>query len=220
VGSFRTGMREMSEPTLRRYTNLAATLHVLQNKCLTLLSPETWDDRNDAFFMSEYKRKTGAQSVLALCFAEAPETYHHWHVFSHGSDGVCLEFKKAKLEAQLTHGDGIEFRAVTYKTIKDAKSEGISTADLPFVKRYGYQDEKEFRALYVDRDEAKEFERVPISLSCIDRVTLSPWMAEALVDAVRDTMRGLEGCSNLKVYRSTLIGNDKWMRLANPKLKQ
>ena len=45
----------MTEHTLRRYTNLASALHILQNRCLTLLSPETWDDRNDAYFMSEYK---------------------------------------------------------------------------------------------------------------------------------------------------------------------
>jgi hypothetical protein len=210
----------MSKATLRRYTNLAATLHLLQNKCLTLLNPDTWDDRNDAFFMSEYERQKGAQKVLALCFAEAPETYHHWRVFSHGSDGVCLEFDKAKLEAHLKSIDGVEFRAVEYKTIKDAKLEGIATDDLPFVKRHGYRDEKEFRAVYTDLQVARDFVLVPISLDCIDRVTLSPWMAEALAEAVKTTIRGLEDCATLKVYRTTLIENDKWMRLANPKSRQ
>ena len=57
----------MSKITLRRYTNLAATLHLLQRKCLTLLSPSTWDDRNDAFFMTEFQRQKNARSVLALC---------------------------------------------------------------------------------------------------------------------------------------------------------
>lgn len=103
--------QEMSDPILRRYTNLAATLHVLQNSCLTLLNPGTWEDRNDAFFMSEFKRR-GAQSVLALCFAEVAETYHHWRVFSHGSDGVCLEFNRPKLESFLTSSRHIKFGRV------------------------------------------------------------------------------------------------------------
>jgi hypothetical protein len=169
--------------------------------------------------MSEYQRQKGAKSVLALCFAEVPETYHHWHVFSHGSDGACLEFKKAKLEAHLRKHGAIEFRTVDYRTLKDAKAQGIDLEDLPFVKRYGFEDENEFRAIHVDMNEAKEFERISISLDCIDRITLSPWTSEALVETVRKTMRGLDGCAGLKVYKTTLIENDKWMRLANPALK-
>jgi len=87
----------MTAVTLRRYTNLAATVHLLRNRCLTLLNPESWDDRNDAYFLAQYKERTNASSVLALCFAEASETYHHWRVFSSGGDGVCIEFDRPKL---------------------------------------------------------------------------------------------------------------------------
>ena len=84
----------MSVKAFRRYTNLAAVVHLLQAKAITLLNPATWDDTNDAYFMAEYKRLKQAKTVLALCFAETAETYHHWRVFSHGADGVCLEFNK------------------------------------------------------------------------------------------------------------------------------
>lgn len=154
----------MSEATIRRYTNLAATLRVLRNKCLTLLSPATWDDRNDAFFLSEYKRQTGAQSVLALCFAEAAETYHHWRVFSHGSDGACIEFEKPKLEEALGRDARITLRSVTYKTIPDALAEGVDAEELPFVKRYAYRDEIEFRAILVDTKEDRKLCTCPYLL--------------------------------------------------------
>jgi hypothetical protein len=88
----------MGKITLRRYTNLAATIHILKSRHISLLSPAFWDDRNDAFFMRRYKERKSAKSVLALCFAEASETYHHWRVFSHGSDGTCIEFDKGHLE--------------------------------------------------------------------------------------------------------------------------
>jgi hypothetical protein len=60
---------EMAE-RLHRYTNLTATIHMLRSRSITLLNPATWDDRNDAYFMAEYKRKVDAKTVLALCFAE------------------------------------------------------------------------------------------------------------------------------------------------------
>jgi hypothetical protein len=71
----------MGEKTFRRYTNLTATIHILKSRTISLLSPELWDDRNDAYFMSRYKELKSAKSVLALCFAETSETYHHWRVF-------------------------------------------------------------------------------------------------------------------------------------------
>jgi hypothetical protein len=164
----------MGNITLRRYTNLAATLYLLRNKRITLLSPSTWDDRNDAFFMSEFKKQKEALSVLALCFAEASETYHHWRVFSHGSDGVCLEFDSASLLAAFRGDPLIQSRNVSYRKIDDAINAGIPTDDLPFCKRLPYEDEREFRIVYVDMKKEYQFKDVPISLDCIKRMMLSP----------------------------------------------
>lgn len=209
----------MREITLRRYTNLAATLHLLRNRCLTLLSPSTWDDRNDAFFMSEYKKQKQALSVLALCFAEAKETYHHWRVFSHGTDGVCVEFDKNALLEAIRGQPHIQARKVSYMMIETAKDSGIAMVDLPFIKRLPYEGESEFRVIYVD--EAAEYRSmpIPISLQSISRVTLSPWMPQPLADAVKQTLKQIKGCKNLRIYRSTLIENERWMKIANPILK-
>jgi hypothetical protein len=94
----------MRGPSFYRYTNLAATLHMLRTRNITLLNPATWDDTNDSYFMSEYKRLKNAKSVLALCFAESEESYHHWRIFSAGGDGVRIEFDKTALLAALTKG--------------------------------------------------------------------------------------------------------------------
>ncbi|WP_312796224.1 hypothetical protein [Tianweitania sp.] len=88
----------MTERTMRRYTNLASVLHILDNRCLTLLSQETWDDRNDTFFMSEYRQLKGVKTVLAICTADRDETYH-WQVFLRGADDVCIEFDRERLLA-------------------------------------------------------------------------------------------------------------------------
>lgn len=57
--------RSPPPPAFRRYTNLAAAIHLLQSRKITLLNPARWDDANDAYFMGEYKRLAGAETVLA-----------------------------------------------------------------------------------------------------------------------------------------------------------
>jgi hypothetical protein len=69
----------------------------LKEKKITLLDPRSWDDSNDSYYLKLYQEKKGLQSVLALCFTRASETYHHWRIFADGSSGVCISFRRDKL---------------------------------------------------------------------------------------------------------------------------
>lgn len=69
---------------LCRYTQLPALFYMLSAKKLTLLDPNPWDDKNDSYFLEQYKSKRDLKTVLPLCFSMAPETYHHWSVFAEG----------------------------------------------------------------------------------------------------------------------------------------
>lgn len=202
---------------LRRYTSLPGAIHVLRNKCLTLLNPEYWDDRNDAFFVARFKEVTKAKSVLALCFAQQRETYHHWRIFA-GNDGVCIEFNKSKLLTALVRDPTIRHREVSYMQVSEIGGARIASKDLPFLKRYPYEDEREFRLLHVSADKETEFHSVSIPLSCILRITLSPWMARPLAATVKDMLKQIKGCAEKEIYQSTLIENDKWKKAANPQL--
>jgi hypothetical protein len=147
VHAFNFGLRKdsMSRTALRRYTQLAPLIHLLQQKCLTLLSPRTWNDKNDSYFLEVYRQRLNLGSVLALCFAESVETYHHWHVFAGQSSGVCLEFDKEVLIQSVCQTVGIRCDSVKYPEIKTLRHAHPSTQDLPFVKRYPFKDEREFR---------------------------------------------------------------------------
>lgn len=198
----------MTERTFRRYTNLASALHILHNGCLTLLSPDTWDDRNDSYFMSEYKQMRRLKSVLAICMADREETYHHWQVFSRGADGVCMEFDRQELLTAFDRAKGVTHRYVSYEQLTNANSmREVDLEILPFTKRWPYGDESEYRAVYISAKKEIQAYPVPISLSSIKRITLSPWLAEPLVDPVEKTLKSLPECSDLKIYRSTLIDN-------------
>lgn len=204
----------MSASTFRRYTNLASALHLLRNRCLTLLNPETWDDRNDAFFMSEYKRLKKIKTLLAICLADREETYHHWQVFSRGADGVCIEFDRDRILTTFRSSAGLIHQYVSYKLISKANSMSeVDLENLPFIKRWPFGDEREYRAVFVSTEEELRTFAVPIDLKAIKRITLSPWLAPGLVDAVRDTLKSMPGCGELQIYRSTLIDNKQWQNL-------
>jgi hypothetical protein len=184
---------------------------MLQNRAITLLNPATWDDMNDAYYMAEFKRLKGAKTVLALCFAESRETYHHWRVFSHGVDGVCIEFDKDRLMQTFPQGPHLARDYVDYKLIKKLGAKKTIALDkLPFLKRAPFEDEREYRVVTWDNRHAAEFKDYAIKLSWIRRITLSPWMPKRLRDSVTDTLRAIDGCSRLSVTRSTLIDNETW----------
>ena len=205
----------MGNTFLRRYTNLAAAIHLLKNRQVTLLDPSTWDDKNDAFFMSEYQKKIRASSVLALCFADSIETYHHWRVFSHGSDGVCIEFDNVRLLKAFDSDTGVKHGPINYTRLSDARRmTDIDIEVLPYLKRWPYGDEAEYRAVYVDKRVSKPIHDVPIPLNSINRITLSTWLAASLSDSVKSLLKSIEDCCSLEICRSTLIDNKVWKGLA------
>ncbi len=164
--------------------------------------------------MSEYKRIKDVKAVLAICIADREETYHHWQVFSRGADGVCIEFDRDKLLAAFDAA-GVTHRYVDYELITNANTmRDVNLEILPFTKRWPYGDEREYRAVYVSAEEELPTYPVPIALTAIKRITLSPWLAPALVEPVKKTLKSLPGCSGLRVYRSTLIDNKQWQKLA------
>jgi hypothetical protein len=203
-----------TDSALRRYTSLPALLHILRNKQITLLSPASWDDKNDAFFMSQYKERKKMASVLALCFSEAHETYHHWRVFTHGSDGVCVVFKREDFLAAFDSIRNVQKGPITYKSISAMKNFHPPVEQLPFLKRQPFKDEKEFRIVYVSRRVEMDSKGFDIDLACIRRITLNPWMPKSLADVVEDTIRSIDGCEKIEVYQTTLLDNERWKRAA------
>ena len=200
----------------RRYTNLSALIYLLHTKKITLLNPASWDDKNDAHFMSEYKRKLGAETVLAICFAKSTETYHHWRVFSNGPDGVCIEFHKDSLLSTFKGNANVRVGNIKYMLIDTLREKGaISIKKLPFLKRKPYKDEREYRVIYVDSKASYQTKDFSIDLSCIKRITLSPWMAPAFRNSVVKTLKSIEQCGNLEIVRSTLTGNSEWRALTS-----
>ena len=197
---------------LRRYTDLPVAIDLLTNKRVTLVDPASWDDQNDSSYLAVYKKREELKTLLALCFTQEAETYHHWKIFSGHTGGVCIVFKKDELLKDLSKENGIRHQLVDYWLIKKIKESRPTVQALPFIKRHAFKHENEFRIIYESCGLETPFFSASIRLECIDRVLLSPWMPKPLADATRKLLRMIEGCSELKIVRSTLINNEQWKK--------
>ncbi len=200
----------MSDTHYRRYTDLPALIQLLTNRQITLLDPASWDDKNDSFFLSTYKENKKLKTVLALCFTCAPETYHHWRVFSSGSSGICVHFNGPALKSALHKVQGVRFKKLSYLKVRQLREKRPTTAQLPFIKRFPFHPEQEYRALWESNDTACDSLDIPIDLSAITRITLSPWLHPSLRKNVVSALKRIKGCKSIPMWRSTLTENAAW----------
>lgn len=205
----------MEKNTINRYTSLASAVNLLAEKKLTLLDPSSWDDKNDVHYLERYKEEVGSECLYALCLSRSNQTYHHWRVFAGSPDGVCISFYEDKLKAAVLSDPRVEYRDVEYLTMPEARKRSPFNIDeLKFVKHSRYKDEKETRIVFTDKANDEPYPQFPIGIDAVERVTLSPWLPNPLVDSMKALIRSIDGCKKLKVYRSTLTDFKGWKDLA------
>jgi hypothetical protein len=203
---------------LRRYCDLPSLLQLLSNKQITLLDPNSWEDKNDSYYLQKYKESKGLKTLLALCLTKSDETFHHWKVFSGGSGGACIVFKRVKLLERLNEYIGITMGNVNYLTMGMMRSivrgNSADIDEYPFIKRLAYEDEKEYRILYENQLEFWSSRDFLISMDMIESIRLSPWLHPDLSNTIKTLIHGIKGCASLRVSRSTLLSNDQWKEFA------
>lgn len=201
----------MKAKLLKRYTDMPSALTVLQSRELTLLSPAKWDDANDRNTLSYYAERKELKTLLCACFSQAIETYHHWKIFSPGAGGVCIHFFKEELLKAIPKDDFFH-RRVDYKTpTKLLSSYGAKLDLIPFTKAEAYRDEIEYRIVYASTVDCLTYKTIPIDLSVIRSIVLSPWMAPAVFEATKATIQSIKGCADIPIVRSSVIDNELWL---------
>ena len=181
-----------------------------------MLNPSSWPDTNDSFSLSVHKNKYNLKTLLALCFAHASEKYHHWHVFARGNSGVCIVFKYDDFVHHMSGIPGITCNFVEYLLIREYERRVSfhESVNLPFIKRFGYKDEKEYRVIYEDINDIYETKDIDIPLSVIDRIEVNPWIPEPLFKTTRELLLGIADVDRMLITQSQLINNKRWKELA------
>jgi hypothetical protein len=196
---------------MKRYTTLASAVDMLVNGHLALLDPSKWQDTNDTHFLGAFLDCVQKKSIYAACFTQAPETYHHWQVFAGENEGVCVEIDKESLLGSLVEERAYMWGDIKYRTLPQlGRRKQINAYELPFLKRKGFSDEKEFRLLYYSNKPQKPVHLVPIKRRWIKRIVLNPWINDALFESMRTALRAISGCGNVSVIHTTLVNNTQW----------
>jgi len=207
--------------SIRRYMSIAALLDTLRRQELAILNPESWDDRNDRLFMRVYKNHKNAGGLYGMCSALCGETYHHWKIFAGGASGACLVLKRRRLETflgshQLEPGTEIRYGEVAYLKLDEVKELSRNDIEnLPFLKRYGFKDEDEYRIVI----ETAADQQPAIFIDCphewIDSVYINPWLYEKQAQSLIETIREIPGCEGLDVRPSQLTDSTTWREAAD-----
>lgn len=197
---------------LRRYTTIQRVKAVLASRALTLVSPARWADKDDALLMECYRKQRKCKSLLALCFTEASETYHHWAIFAKGSSGMCLEFDK---EALLESLKGVSRSgSIEYLKIRELGTRLADGVNLAFIKRLPFRDEREFRVLYESRRISVKKKEVPFRRLALRRIISGPTVPLSRHLAIKSMVNGMKEWAHVEVRRTTLTNNAQWRRIA------
>jgi len=156
-----------------------------------------------------FREKHVPYAACTLRTIYRPPQYHPWRIFSSGPAGVCLHFENRSLQ-EVFKKEKVKFQAVEYLTIEELKKRQPRVAQLPFIKRYPFKAEEEFRAMWESKTEQKNNLEVPIELTSITRVTLSPWLHPNLRKHAINTLKRIPDCKSIPMWRSTLTGNSDW----------
>lgn len=184
---------------------------IVQRNAITLLPPDGWNDRNDREVMLEYKRRRNLTCLLAICFSAGEETVHHWNAFANGSAGCRIEFHLPTLLAGLTRDPEYRHGKVSYKTLRGIQKSDLAESKMPFMKRWPYRIEKEYRIIYESSDPAASDRselNIPISLESIRSITVSQAMPESVFKSIKSQLGTQLG---KRISRSTLFESKIWI---------
>lgn len=194
---------------LSRFTTLPVLLDFLYRKKLVLLNPNTWEDRNDTQVILAYKEKAGIDKLFALCFTHGNETIHHWKTYSAGPSGCCIEFDAEKLISIFNANKNIRHGKVKYKKINEVGPHSFTVKEMPFIKRFPYECEQEYRVIWQGKTTAPHFE-IDVPLEAVNKITISQQMPDQVFESIKTHLKK-ESDRDIRISRSTLFENKTWI---------
>jgi hypothetical protein len=192
---------------LNRFTTIERMLEIIQSETLPMSDPIYWEDKNDSNILEIYKNKRGLKSLFATCFTKGTETIYHWGAFAIKSEACCIQIAGDELIATYSVKSGFTAQEVSYVRLNEMKRIVTSQDQLPFVKRYPYRNEEEFRIIFESK---KSHNRPALILprSLINKITINQHLSKEIYNLLNEK---IERDWNITVNRSTVIKNDQWI---------
>lgn len=144
------------ENIMQHYTTISAMFNILENGLnFAFGDGKSWIDKNDLHSLQKYKRYIG-KKVYVLCFCDGMGNAHHWTTLG--------KVKKKDLESKIKCSivlDKQQFihqmqalNCISRRMIYCSNGEVLSydIRDILFLKRNEYENEHEFRFVYICND--------------------------------------------------------------------
>jgi hypothetical protein len=163
--------------------------------------------------METYAKRLELKTLLALCLTSRGETYHHWKVFTDKSNGVCIHFHRDAFN-RVMRAANVRVEKIEYLKLNELDLDAHPVNKLPFLKRFGFGDEGEYRAVYQNVAPEEHLKQVQIDFDIIERISLNPWMPKPIFESVRAIIESLCQDANFVVDHSSLIDNRRWRKFA------
>lgn len=107
----------------------------------------------------------------------------------------------------------VRAEAVKYVSLKKLREGRLYRAeDLPFIKRNGYRDEREWRVLATSPKPQRARFEIPFKLEWVHRIILNPWMTEWDREITRQSLRRLIE-KPARVTATFLTNSKEWKEL-------
>ena len=206
-------MKNVDIKILSRYMSRKYLGDLLKNRRLTLLNPDSWEDRNDSETIKLYAKRMQYKVIYVACFTSTSETNHHWHLYGR-DDGIRVVFN-AEMLIQAAEKSGLcTCKAIEYIKIKEFNEKVKNISQLPFIKRRPYRHEREFRIIRPSRRKStNDVMYLKIPSQSINTIIVSPWTDDEIVKKIKRDVQGLFK-HKINVNRTTLLSNKKWLELA------
>jgi len=204
-------IESFNKKILSRYMSYKFLMDVLENNRLTLLNPDNWEDKNDTVAMTHYKKARKLSSLLAICFTQTSETYHHWQVYGK-DEAVRIIFNRDLLIDSIPNNNEYISGEVDYVLLNKFESRVTDIKQIPFVKRYPYRDEDEYRIIWQSNNENKDKQYLPIPDLCIKQISIGPGLSPDRFITVKREIKSK--CKyDINVYRTTVTENNRWKKM-------
>lgn len=201
--------KEKRNLRLYRYTKHQYALEMIRTKEIVIPEPRGWDDVNDLEGLLQYQRIVGLVGLGVLCMTSEPDTYHHWKLYAHGQEGIALVFDRKKMREWARTHRGTRLQSIRYVRMQDLKDLDVSLTRLPYLKRWGYRSEREWRLLY-EADVSSQLFKLPFPSEALSRIVINPWANIDEYAEMKDEYESILDRRVVRVTRTELVNSQTW----------
>jgi len=196
--------------TISRYMCLDNFKDMMLHNRLALINPDLWSDKNDIIAISQYKQVKRIPHLMAACFTEASETSHHWSVYGK-NDGVRVIFNKKTLLNLFNSKIGYTSNKIEYVLMSRFENKVKEIEHLPFIKRYAYRDEKEFRVIWQGNRIIGDIKYVKLPSNVIEKIIFGPAVSINIYNVLTNEIIN-HFKYDITISKSSIIYSKKWAR--------